>query len=84
MVEAVLAPSFAGGPGPRVAAQILALAQDLRVSAEALARLEAERTAAGLAPEEAALALKTRSWAREVADLAQAMEAAAGGPGGSP
>jgi len=84
MVEAVLALDFREGPQPGVAARVRALAEDLRVSAQVLAWLESDRVAGGLTPEELALAMKAESWAREVAELVQAMEAATGGPGGEP
>jgi hypothetical protein len=84
MVEAVLALDFRDGPQPGVAARVRALAEDLRVSAQALAWLESGQEAADLSPEESALAMKARSWARDVTEVAQAMEAAAGCPGGPP
>ncbi len=74
-----------GGPRealePRVGARVRALAEDLRFSAQALARLGGARAEGGRPPEEAALAKKAESWAREVLDLVRAMEAASAGAG---
>lgn len=72
------------GALPGVGSQVRALAEDLRFSAQGLARLATVRRSPGLAPEELALAMKAESWAREVLELVRAIEGAAAGGGGAP
>lgn len=69
------------GPGePRVHARIRALAQDLRSVGRVLASLDAGRARAALDPEEMSLALRAGAWAREVEEIAGAMEGSLGLP----
>lgn len=82
MFTTVLESRLDSQPGPRIADQVRALAEDLRYSARELARLESESAGGGLTVEETALAMKAGSWAREVSELVRALEAAVGGSGG--
>jgi hypothetical protein len=67
---------------PPVRARVRAAADDMRFSAQVLAELAAEAKDAGLPPEEAALAMKADSWAREILGLVRSIEGAAGSAGG--
>ncbi|HSL83427.1 MAG TPA: hypothetical protein VLF66_11670, partial [Thermoanaerobaculia bacterium] len=81
MYETLLDSALRESPPPALSARLRAVAEDLRFSAKVLAALGAARREADLTPEDVSLSLKAGSWAREVLELARAMDGAAGGAG---
>lgn len=67
---------------PWVRSRVRAVAEDLRLSGQVLASLAEAPRQARLTPEEDALAIKAGSWAREISELVEALEAAVGRVGG--
>ncbi|MFW6012403.1 MAG: hypothetical protein ACOC92_01695 [bacterium] len=68
-------------PGePRVHTRVRALAEDLRSVSDVLASLAAERDQVTLDPEEMSLVLRSTAWAREVREIAGAIEGSLGSP----
>jgi hypothetical protein len=82
MYDTLVESAVQEAPEPRVQPTVLALAEDLRFSAQVLAGLGGGRETPGLNAEERALAMKAESWAREVLELVRAIEGAAAATGG--
>lgn len=69
---------------PRTRAEVHAVAEDLRFSAQALLGLGTVRDRPELSVEEAALATKAESWGREVLEIVRVIESAVAEPGSAP